>query len=447
MTLEITAWGSEGRGIGHTAEGKVVFVPGAIPGETVEAGIVKETSKIAEARLIEVIKRSDLRVDIPQGLDLPGLNLAHVSLEGQAGYKALRVRECLERIGGFSSEETEAVLKPLVTASKTSRYRNHVQYKLSSGRISMSGTGSDKAVPIDTDGICYAVLWEAAQVFEDCFERFPNNFMDGLVLRGSERTKEILIEITSPGKGSNEVTIRDVKRFLETTDFSGKISGKIPDYKLRGIVLRISGDKVQKRTRTGKRICLEGEDHYEEILLGKRFRIRSGAFFQVNIEQAEKLYLLVKEGIKGFDPIYDIYCGAGSIGLSVKEEGQTLYGIESVPEAVASAKINAGLNGCNNVTFLMKQAEKTDFAKEGFPLPEAVIVDPPRKGMDIGFIRKLIDLAPERIVYVSCDPATMARDLKLLKDSYKIMSVTPVDMFPQTSHVETCVILSKRRTE
>ena len=447
MTLEITAWGSEGRGIGHTAEGKVVFVPGAIPGETVEAEIVKESSRIAEARLIEVIKRSDLRRDIPEGLDLPGLNLAHVSSEGQTGYKEDRVRECLERIGGFSAEELQAVLKPLIPSSKSSRYRNHVQYKIASGRISMTATGSDRAIPIEEDGICYEVLWEAAKVFEECFDRFPNNFIDGLVLRGSERTKEILMEITSPGKGSNELTIRDVKRFMETTDLTGKLGSRIPDYKLRGIILRISGDKVQKRTRTGKRICLEGEDFYEEILLGRRFRIRSGAFFQVNIEQAEQLYLQVKEGIKGFDPIYDIYCGAGSIGLSVKEEGQTLYGIESVPEAVASARINAGLNGCNNVTFLMKQAEKTDFAKEGFPLPEAVIVDPPRKGMDIGFIGKLKDLAPKRLVYVSCDPATMARDLKLLKDSYKVLSVTPVDMFPQTSHVETCVILSKRRTE
>lgn len=444
MTLEIKAWGSEGRGIGHTAEGKVVFVPGAIPGETVEAEIVKETSKIAEARLIEVIKASDLRRDIPEGLDLPGLNLAHVSYEGQTAYKALRVKECLERIGGFAPEETEKVLKPIVPSSKISAYRNHVQYRLASGRISMSGTGSDTALPIERDGICYDVLWKAAKLFEECFERYPNNFTDGLVLRASERTKELLIEITSPGKGSNELTIRDVKRFLETTAFSEKITAEIPDYKLRGILLRISGDKVQKRTRTGKRICLEGEDFYEEILLGKRFRIRAGAFFQVNIGQAENLYLLVKEGIKGFDPIYDIYCGAGSIGLSVKEEGQTLYGIESVPEAVASARINAAINGCNNVTFLMKQAEKTDFAKEGFPLPEAVIVDPPRKGMDIGFIRKLADLAPKRIIYVSCDPATMARDLKLLKDSYKVLSVTPVDMFPQTSHVETVCLLSKK---
>ena len=233
-------------------------------------------------------------------------------------------------------------------------------------------------------------------------------------------------------------------RYIETMSLSTRIGEAIGDGKLMGIVLQICPDKTSRRTRSGKRVVLYGTDYYHEVLCDRMFRIRAGAFFQVNTEGAEVLYGLVRDFVKDSKVLYDLFCGTGSIGLCCASENTKLFGIEVSPEAVSSAKTNAELNGIKNANFVVKQAERFDFDGGNLPKPDAVIVDPPRKGMEVALINKLKKLAPQKIAYVSCDPATMARDLKLLASDYEILSVTPVNMFPFAHHVETVVHLTMK---
>ncbi|MBO4243392.1 MAG: class I SAM-dependent RNA methyltransferase, partial [Clostridiales bacterium] len=194
---------------------------------------------------------------------------------------------------------------------------------------------------------------------------------------------------------------------------------------------------------SGKRVILTGTDNYREKLCGREFLVKAGAFFQVNTDQAEKLYNEAAKGTENANTIWDLYCGTGSVGLSIVREGQELTGIEISGEAVESAKINAKLSNIDNAKFILRDLTKTDISKEGLPSPDAVVIDPPRKGSDVRTIGSIIKSRPENIVYISCDPATLARDLKQFREAYRITGVTPVDMFPQTSHCEVVVSMTK----
>ncbi|MBQ1296581.1 MAG: class I SAM-dependent RNA methyltransferase, partial [Clostridiales bacterium] len=223
-------------------------------------------------------------------------------------------------------------------------------------------------------------------------------------------------------------------------------------FNLNGLLLRISPNKVSKRTRTGVRTIIEGVDYYDEIFCGRKFRIKAGSFFQVNTSQAEKLANKASEACGGASVIYDLYCGCGTLGLAVKKKGQSLFGIEVVPEAVASAKINRSLalsqDEASECEFICKDVLKADFGsliKSGkIKAPDCVIVDPPRKGLDIGVVKKIMELGAPSVCYISCDPATLARDLKILTREYEIREVTPADLFPNAAHVETVVLLWRK---
>ena len=251
------------------------------------------------------------------------------------------------------------------------------------------------------------------------------------------------MEFVSDSPAPHETVLRNVTQYIKATELERHLKESCP-YEIKGILLRISSTSVSKRIRSGKRFTIAGEDFYEEKLCGCNFRIKAGAFFQVNIPQAEHLYRFAAEDLKSAKVIWDVYCGTGSIGLSVTDKDQTLIGIESVQEAVNSARINASLSGRDDAKFICRPAERMDLNKGDLPRPDAVIVDPPRKGMDPMFVKNLLKVSPGKISYVSCDPATMARDIRTLTEGgYKLISVRPVDMFPNTPHVETVCLLSK----
>ena len=455
VEITITALGSEGQGIGNLPSGKKCFVQGVFPGEVCLAEIESETPKYAVAEAREILKESPDRIApfMPSDEVSGGLPFACLSYEAQLKIKQARVHECLSRIGGFAPELLEKVMKPVMAADSPFRYRNHMQYAVRDGEIGLLCAKSDSLGDYDGKLIEYEIFGKIKDSIEEVFDRAPTRLFDGLVLRGSLRTKQVLIELVSPSDAPHEVVIRDAKNYIDSTGLPGVIKDVCEGdgYKLNGLLFRISPGKVSKRTRSGFRAVIEGVDYYDEEFCKKTFRIKAGSFFQVNTEQAEKLANKASEACSGAGVIYDLYCGCGTLGLAVKQKGQTLLGIEVVPEAIASAKINRSLSldeaEANECEFICKDVLKADFAqliKSGkIPPPDCIIVDPPRKGLDIGVVKKIEELGAPKICYISCDPATLARDLKMLTGKYEIQEVTPADLFPNASHVETVVLLSK----
>lgn len=449
IEITITALGSEGQGIGSLPSGKKCFVPGVFPGEVCLALVESETPKYAVAEAKKLIRSSPDRTSAfkPSDEVSGGLPFACLSYEAQLKFKQGRVLECLSRIGGFDQALLEKIMKPIMAADNPFRYRNHMQYAVRDGKIGLLCAKSDELGSYDGKLIEYEIFGKIKNAVEETFERAPTRLFDGLVLRGSLRTKEVLAELVSPSDAPHEVVIRDAKNYIDSTGLLGAIKDTCESdgYKLKGVLFRISPGKTSKRTRSGFRAVIDGVDYYDEEFCGRTFRIKAGSFFQVNTEQAEKLANKASEACSGAGVIYDLYCGCGTLGLAVKQKGQKLLGIEVVPEAIASAKINRSLSldeaESDECEFICKDVLKADFAqliKSGKILPpDCIIVDPPRKGLDIGVVKKLEELGAPKICYISCDPATLARDLKILTRDYEIEEVTPADLFPNASHVET----------
>ena len=451
----ITGLDEAGRGIGKMPSGKTFFCEGVFPGEKVTC---RETSSSARFSVCEALSLTDPSPSRtspfePGKLLCGGLPFAALSYSAQLEFKASRVRECLERIGRFDGAFLDSVMKPVVPCDPPSRYRNHMQYAISGGHVGLLASGSHELAEYDGELIEYEIFSKLRAALEKCFERAPSNLFEGLVLRASERTKELLVEFVSGDNAPHEIVIRDCTSFIDASGICSAFEETCKDngFTMNGILLRISPDKASRRTRGGTRVVISGVDHYDEIFCGRRMRVKAGSFFQVNTKQAEKLAELASEGCSNASIIYDLYCGCGTLGIGIKKPGQSLFGIESVPEAVESAKINRSLafpdGGADECTYICKDVLKADMKsliRSGkLAHPDTVIVDPPRKGMDPGVISRIVEIAPESVVYVSCDPATLARDLKIFARDYKITKVTPVDLFPQSAHVETVVLLSK----
>ena len=455
IEITITAVGSEGQGIGTLPSGKTCFAPGVFPSEKCRVTIASETSKYAVADVVEVLEESPDRTAPFEPADKVsgGLPFACLSYEAQLDIKQSRVRDCLTRIGGFEPSMLEMVMNPVLGADEPFRYRNHMQYAIRDGRVGLLCAKSDLLGSYDGKLIEYEIFSKIKNAVEEVFERAPTRLFDGLVLRGSLRTNEILAELTSSEDAPHEVVIRDAKNYISATDLCEAVSKTCTSdgFRLVGLLFRISPTKTSKRTRSGIRTIIEGKDYYDESFAGRTFRIKAGSFFQVNTEQAEKLANKASVACGDAKVIYDLYCGCGTLGLAVKQKGQKLLGIEVVPEAVQSAKINRSLSldeeEMGECEFICKDVLKTDFnalIKSGKILPpDCIIVDPPRKGLDIGVVKKIMDLGAPKICYISCDPATLARDLKMICREYRMEEVTPVDLFPNASHIETAVLLTR----
>ena len=451
----ITGLDESGRGIGKMPSGKTFFAEGVFPEETVSCREISSSSRYSVCEALSVKTSSPSRIVPfePGKLLCGGLPLAALDYPAQLEFKASRIRECLERIGRIDAGFLDSVMAPIVPCDPPKRYRNHMQYAVSGGHAGLLASGSHELAEYDGELIEYEIFSKLRRALEKCLERAPSNLFEGLVLRASERTKELLAEFVSGSSAPHEIVIRDCTSFIDASGIRSAFEETCRDngYKLNGFLLRISPDKASRRTRGGTRVVISGVDHYDEIFCGRRMRVKSGSFFQVNTKQAEKLAELASEGCSSASVIYDLYCGCGTLGIGIKKPGQSLFGIESVPEAVESAKINRSLafpdGGADECTYICKDVLKADMKsliKSGkLAHPDTIIVDPPRKGMDPGVISRIVEIAPESIVYVSCDPATLARDLKIFARDYKITKVTPVDLFPHTPHVETVVLLSK----
>ncbi|MBR3082846.1 MAG: 23S rRNA (uracil(1939)-C(5))-methyltransferase RlmD [Clostridiales bacterium] len=451
----ITGLDEAGRGIGKEPSGKTFFCEGVFPGERCLVQEISSSARFSVCEALSVLEASSSRTAPfePDKLLCGGLPLAALSYPAQLEFKASRVRECLERIGRFDGSFLDSVMEPVVPCDPPLRYRNHMQYAISGGRVGLLASGSHELADYDGELIEYGIFTFLREALEKSFERAPTNLFEGLVLRASKRTNEVLAEFVSGSTAPHEIVIRDCSSYIDATGIGKKFEEICTDngFKLNGLLLRISPDKASRRTRGGTRVVLSGVDYYDEIFYGRRMRVKAGSFFQVNTRQAEELAKLASEGCAEATVIYDLYCGCGTLGIGIKKPGQKIFGIETVPEAIESAKINRSLafpdGGAEECSYICKDVLKADMAsliRSGkLAHPDTIIVDPPRKGMDPGVINRIIEIAPKSVVYVSCDPATLSRDLKMFVRNYEILKVTPVDLFPHAAHVETVVLLSK----
>jgi 23S rRNA (uracil1939-C5)-methyltransferase len=435
LTIDALAFG--GAGVART-DGYVVFVTGAVPGDRVRAVVGKRKRAYAEARAVEILEPGPDR--IAPVADHPGAPWQVLSYERQLEVKQAQVQDALRRIGKLDA----FALEPIVPAVSQWRYRNKLEYSFGTDASGALVCGFhapgrwDEIVPI-TDCLLASesanaareqiVSWCRAQGLTAYDRRSGEGLLRNLVVREGRRTDALQVRlVTSPGTLDRDSLIRAGE------GLDGLLWTRL--------------DSVAETTQGGETELLAGSDRFEDVLGGMRFEISAAAFFQTNTEMAERLYQLAIEYAApvGFERVYDLYCGIGTIGLLMSPRVAEVWGLELVPEAIADAIANARANEIDNAHFFagdvrLALRELTERAGR----PDVLVVDPPRAGLSQKVVRRIIEAAPSRIVYVSCNPTTLAPNAaQLVEAGYDLVRVRPVDMFPQTPHIECVAELVRR---
>lgn len=454
IRLEITGVTAEGNGVGRytgedthgDAAGLAVFVPFTAVGDVLRCRIVKMHKQHAFGRIEELLVPSPDRAagepDCAAFGRCGGCVWRHITYEAELRYKQQRVADALRRIGGLSLEP-----QPIVGGQEWDRYRNKAQYPVCPGESRpLAGFYAMRSHRIVEQHDCRL----QPAVFRDILEA---------VLRWAQKAGVPAYE-EATGKGLlRHVYIRQAEATGEVMVCLVCTSGKLPEtarliQDLRAAAPGLASVTVNLNRKATNVILgdagftLWGKEAITDELCGLRFRLSPRSFYQVNRRQAEQLYALAKEaaGLTGKETLLDLYCGTGTIGLTMADKAARLIGVEVVEAAVEDARRNAEENGIGHARFLCADAGEAArrLRAEGIQ-PDVVVVDPPRKGCDEMVVRTVADMAPERVVYVSCDPATLARDIRRFAEmGYEARKVTPVDMFPRTAHVETVALLSHK---
>jgi 23S rRNA (uracil1939-C5)-methyltransferase len=436
LTVDTLAYG--GAGVARL-EGYVVFVQGGIPGDTVRVEVGKSKRAYAEARVIEVVTPSPDRIE-PLAQH-PGAPWQVIPYAKQLEIKTEQVDDALKRIGKLDGY----TLEPIVPALQEWRYRNKLEYsfgKDESGRLicGFHAPGRWEDIVEVTDCMLASekgnqareevVSWCRAQGLEPYDRRTNEGFLRNLVVREGRRSGEIQVRlVTSPGKLDEDGLVD------ATVTANGLLWTKLAS--------------VAETTAGGETALLAGVERLEEQIGNLSISISAEAFFQTNTEMAERLYELALEYAepKGFERLYDLYCGIGTIGLLMAPRVAELWGLEIVEDAIADAITNARRNEIDNAHFFagdVRLAMRDLVEQAG--RPDVLVVDPPRAGLSQKIVRRVIEAGPKRIVYVSCNPTTLAPNAaQLVEAGYELTKVRPVDMFPQTPHIE-CVAQLERRS-
>ena len=446
LTIDSLAYG--GNGVARL-NGFVVFVRRGLPGDTVRARVTKVKRGFAEALATEVLRPSAQRVDAPCA-HYPacgGCRFQDLAYDVQVAAKEAQVGDALRRIGGFApSEQGGLPLEPIVPAASPFHYRNKMEYSFtqtpSGPALGFHKAGRwDEVLEVErcwltTDlgnAIRNAVRdWAREEGLEAYDQEEQTGYLRHLVVREGRNTGQALVLLVT-AKG---------ERF--DADYLVEVLRRFPE--VRSIHWAVNDSPSEVTNLPSK--LLWGEDAIEEELLGLRFRVRPNAFLQTNTEMAERLYELAIEyaGLTGSETVYDLYCGTGTIGLALARNALSVWGVEISEEAVACALENADLNGISNAAFFAGNVGQSieELAERAGP-PDVVVVDPPRAGLAGKALKRTGALGARRIVYVSCNPTTLASDLKVLRDEYgyELRRARPVDMFPHTPHVETVALLER----
>jgi 23S rRNA (uracil1939-C5)-methyltransferase len=424
--IEIDSLSSTGEGVG-SLDGMKVFVEGALPGETVQIKIHQRKKTYATANLIEILTHSCKRIQPVCSLfgSCGGCQLMHLNYSSQIEAKKERVAEALKRIGGLQACE----VLPCLPSPVTLGYRNKIQLPIvwenGKKRIGLYRKNTHEIIPVNQ---CLIQCPQGNKILSFISEKLTNPSVYHILIRSAIFLDETHIIFVTTGQCSKELKLF-AEELLEDNNT------------IKGVIENLN-------TRRGNVVLgphfrlLAGRPFIYEKLLGKTFKISPAAFFQINPAQAENLYTKVLElaDIQTHETVLDTYCGVGALAILASDHAHSVSGIECIPSAIADAKENAHLNGVE-CTFLCGRAEKLI---RRFTKLDVVFLNPPRKGCDPSLIQTLMQTKPSKIIYVSCDPATLARDLALLHPSYTIDTIQPIDLFPQTMHVETVVRLSLR---
>ncbi|MGN1002794.1 MAG: 23S rRNA (uracil(1939)-C(5))-methyltransferase RlmD [Oscillospiraceae bacterium] len=438
---EIENWSSDGAGVCRIG-GRAVFVPGAIPGETWRVRIVKVTSSAVYGKGEERLSSSPDRTvpDCPAFGKCGGCALRHVRYEAELDFKLQRVNEAYRRIGGLDLRAEE------ILGGETEGYRNKGIYALGPGPVcGFFRPRSHQVIPVERCRIQTEGSDRAAQALRRFMEEHRVPAYDEATGKGLVRH---VFTRSAFSTGAMQVTVVAAGGFgAKTEALCRAIREACPE--VTGIILNVNKSRGNT-VLAGDFYTLWGQDTLRDTLCGLDFSLSPRSFYQVNPAQAERLYAraLAYAAPEGRGLVLDLYCGAGTISLCLARGAEAVIGAEIVPEAVENARENAARNGVNNVEFICADAGQAagELLRRG-TRPDAVVVDPPRKGLSPDVIESVCSMAPDRVVYVSCDVATQARDLRLFAErGYKAVKATAVDMFPRTSHVETVCLLSKLKS-
>ena len=459
VTLEITDMGTEGEGIGKL-DGYTFFVKDALIGDVVSACVMKMKKRYGYARLVDIIMPSPHRVEpfCIVARQCGGCQLQHCSYEKQLEWKEEKVRNCLERIGGFDIQGT-GLLEPILSMDRPYYYRNKAQFPVGRNKEGKLVAGfyagrTHNIVENTNCAIQHPCNREIVETVLDFIKEYGLTVYDerehtGLVrhilTRVGVNTGEVMVCLVVNGE-----MIPNSKAFVEKL-LACPLRGLDKEQKLsiKSICLNINQEKTNVILGETVKV-LFGRGYIEDSIGGIVYRISPLSFYQVNPLQTKKLYDTALEyaNLQGNEVVWDLYCGIGTISLFLAQKAEKVCGVEIVPQAVEDARQNARINKINNVEFFAGAAEEVvpaQYEKSGGRLrADVVVLDPPRKGCDEKLLQTVVQMKPERIVYVSCDPATLARDLRYLCDrEYELKRGRACDMFGQGYHVETVCLLSK----
>ena len=438
---EVTDYTAEGQGIAHV-EGCAVFLPNAVAGERVRLRIEYPRKTWAAGKILEILEKSSHRVnrECPVAKLCGGCDFWHMDYAEETRLKAERVKTCLNRLAGESLAEV-----PILAAPDCRGYRNKAQYPVSAkkGRAyaGFYRSGTHQVVenrrclilPEETDAVKDAVIDYANQFRVSVYDEASHTgLLRHIYVRRGAVSGQILVCLVCNGE-----KLHRVEALLERLK-------KIPGFAT--LVLSVN-TKKGNAVLGDKFVTLYGPGYIEDTLCGLNFRLSPRSFYQVNHDQAQRLYetAIRLAVITKSDTVLDLYCGVGTITLAMAGAAGKVIGVEVIPQAVEDARDNARRNGIENAEFFCGDAGQAALALEAEGVrPDVAVVDPPRKGLNADTIEALSRMAPRRVVYVSCDPATLARDVALLKEKgYALQTVTAADLFPRCAHVETVVLLSR----
>ncbi|MGN0603000.1 MAG: 23S rRNA (uracil(1939)-C(5))-methyltransferase RlmD [Oscillospiraceae bacterium] len=446
--LKITGLTSEGSGVGRTDEGMAVFVPLTAVGDVISCKIVKVNKTYAFGIIDNILEPSKTRCENDCGVyqKCGGCLFRHISYEAELAAKEQSVKDAFSRLGGL-----DVPFEPILGCEETQRYRNKAQYPLTYDENGKAVCGffaprSHRVVPCGdcllqpklfkdiTDDICGYIDEKKLPLYD---EKSGKGLIRHIYLRRGFHSGEVMVCLI--------VTKADTAAFKPLSD---KLCGKYPE--IKSIILNINSKATNVITGESC-ITLAGKDNIEDTMCGRKIAISPLSFYQVNTAQAERLYDVAKEyaQLGGEDTLLDLFCGAGTVGLSMSDGIKRLIGGEIIPQAVENAKKNAAANGVENSEFICGDAGEiaASLAAKGIR-PDVIVTDPPRKGCDEQTLSSIVKMSPERIVMISCNPATAARDCAYLcEHGYKAETARAVDMFPRTKHVETVCLLSKLKSD
>ena len=457
--VEVIDAGAKGKSVGKAPDGRVIFLTNAVPGDVVDVMTTKKRKAFFEGVATHFHTLSDKRTEpVCEHFGVcGGCKWQHMGYEHQLHFKQKEVENNLKRIGNIELPD----ITPILGSKEQYFYRNKMEFSFSDSRwLTPEEINSDIEIE-DRNALGFHIpgMWDKILDIKKChLQQDPSNAIrlevknfaneNGMTFFNPRKQEGLLRTLMIRTSSTGEIMV--LIQFFEDDEENrtlllNHLKEKIPEITSLLYVINSKGNDTIYDQEV---ICFAGRDHIFEEMEGLQFKINAKSFYQTNSEQAYELYKITRDfaGLTGDELVYDLYTGTGTIAQFVSKNAKKVVGVESVPEAIEDAQANALRNNISNAEFFvgdMKNVFNNEFI-EAHGQPDVIITDPPRDGMHKQVVEQLLLVAPPKIVYVSCNSATQARDLALMKEKYEVTKVQPVDMFPQTHHVENVVLLEKR---